>query len=62
MAEFTATDDVMTEPELLAFLCWDEDDDPEAALRPGTFQTCAGEWRREGDGSWRFWKDPEFEI
>jgi hypothetical protein len=36
----------------------DDGSDIEAALAPSVYKTCAGEWRREENGMWRFWKDP----
>jgi len=62
MADLVPTDEYETHEELLAAICWDDDEDPDAALLGGFFQTCAGAWKREPDGRWRFWMDPEFEI
>lgn len=58
MAELVRTDSVETYEDLCCTICWDDDEDIEAALAGGVYQTCAGEWRREDDGQWRFWKDP----
>ena len=61
MAELVPDREVIDQRELMSILCWDDDEDPEEALKPGVFQTCAGEWRRETDGRWRFWTDPEWD-
>lgn len=55
------TDHVESEEDLLCTICWDDDEDPQAELAPGIYKTCGGEWRREADGRWRFWTDPEVE-
>lgn len=55
-----ATDDVLPHKMFLGDICdcWDGDvDQPD--LSSGVVQVCAGEWRREQDGRWRFFKDTE---
>lgn len=54
-----ATDAIESYEDLCCTLCWDDDEDPEAALAGGVYAVAAGEWRREPDGQWRFWEDPE---
>lgn len=44
--------------DLCCAICWDDFEDPEIQLASGLYKTCAGEWRREADGRWRYWKDP----
>lgn len=58
MAKLEPTDHVETYEDLCCTLCWNDDEDPEKALAPGVYAVSAGEWRREADGQWRFWKDP----
>lgn len=53
----TRTDSVETYGNLCLIICWDDDEDIEAALAPGVYATAAGEWRREENGIWRFWQD-----
>lgn len=55
-----ATDDVLSHKMFLGdvFDCFDGDPD-QPDLSSGVVQTCAGEWRRESDGRWRFYKDTE---
>lgn len=53
----TRTEDVETYEDLCLTICWDDNEDIEAALAPGVYVTCAGEWRREENGLWRFWQD-----
>lgn len=57
---YRRTDDVLTAAELRHFIVLDDDEDADDVLRPGVFQTCAGEWRREQDGRWRWWQDVEW--
>jgi hypothetical protein len=54
----TRTDTVESYEDLLCTICWDDDEDPEAALAAGVYAVCGGEWRREEDNQWRFWEDP----
>jgi hypothetical protein len=58
MMDVKATEDVVTEDVLKAavFGMEPEDDLPE---RDGRIPVCAGEWRREPDGRWRFWENEE---
>lgn len=55
-----ATDDVLPHKMFLGDImdCWDGDPD-QPDLTGGVVQVCAGEWRREPDGRWRFFKDTE---
>lgn len=57
-----ATDDVLPHKMFLGdvFDCFDGDPD-QPDLSSGVVQTCAGEWRREADGRWRFFRDTETE-
>ena len=55
---FRRTDTVESYEDLCCTICWDDDEDPEAALQGGTYAVCCGEWRREADNQWRFWEDP----
>lgn len=57
MDTFTATADLATAEELLEIFDGGHDPDCESILASGKVQVCAGEWRREPDGRWRFWKD-----
>jgi hypothetical protein len=51
------TDSVQSYEDLCRTICWDDDEDVEAALAPGVYATAAGEWRREENDMWRFWQD-----
>jgi hypothetical protein len=55
-----ATDDVLLPKVFLGeiFDCFDGDPDA-PDLSSGVVHVCAGEWRREPNGSWRFWHDTE---
>jgi hypothetical protein len=54
------TEQVITEAELRAMLD-DEDTDSFADLiSKGATQVRGGVWRREQDGHWRFWRDPDW--
>lgn len=55
-----ATDDVLSQKIFLGDImdCFDGDSD-QPDLSSGVVQVCAGEWRREPDGRWRFYKDTE---
>ena len=59
MAKLEPTRNTETYEDLCCIICWDDDDNPEKELAGGIYKTCAGEWRREQDGLWRFWQDPE---
>lgn len=61
MTRFRATDQVVTEDALKGIICWDDDEDKDATLKPGVYQTCAGAWVREEDGRWRWHQDPDWE-
>lgn len=52
----------ISDAELRRAICWDDDEDQDLALGAGRYVTCAGEWRREQNGDWQFYKDPEVEI
>ena len=53
------TEQVITEAELRTML--DEDDDSFADLIPkGVALVRGGAWRREQDGHWRFWRNPDW--
>jgi hypothetical protein len=54
------TDQIESHEDLVCSMCWDDEEDIESALAPGVYKVAAGEWRRETDGNWRFWKDPDF--
>lgn len=56
MSELRATDDVVTTEVLFVDVFGDEVPDD----LPATIGVCAGEWRREPDGRWRFWADDNF--
>ena len=54
------TEQVITEAELRKMLD-DEDDDSFADLiSKGVAQVRGGAWRREQDGHWRFWRNPDW--
>ena len=55
-----ATDDVLLPKVFLGeiFDCFDGDPD-QPDLSSGVVQVCAGEWRREPNGCWRFWHNTE---
>ena len=54
------TEQVITEAELRTMLD-DEDDDSFADLiSKGVAQARGGAWRREQDGHWRFWRNPDW--
>ena len=54
------TEQVITEAELRTMLD-DEDDDSFADLiSKGVAQAQGGAWRREQDGHWRFWRNPDW--
>ena len=54
------TEQVITEAELRTMLD-DEDDDSFANLiSKGVAQVRGGAWRREQDGHWRFWQNPDW--
>lgn len=58
MAELIPTDDVVTLKVLHEEVFGgDEDDIPEDL--PAAIGVCAGEWRHEPDGRWRFWQHPD---
>jgi hypothetical protein len=52
------TDEVITDANLRETLVLDDD---ECFPTGDVIQTCAGEWRRDGDG-WRWWQDSEFKL
>lgn len=51
-----ATDDLATSEELLEIFDGGHDPETEGILASGKVAVCDGEWRREPDGRWRFWK------
>ena len=54
------TEQVITEAELRTMLD-DEDDDSFAdVISKGVMQVRGGAWRREEDGRWRFWQNPDW--
>ena len=54
------TEQVITEAELRTMLD-DKDDDSFADLiSKGVAQVRGGAWRRERDGHWRFWQNPDW--
>ena len=50
------TDDLATSEELLEIFDGGHDPDTEDILTSGRVPVCDGEWRREPDGRWRFWR------
>jgi len=58
--KFQRTEQIITEAELRAMLD-DEDVDSFADLvSTGVAQVRGGAWRREPDGHWRFWQNPNW--
>jgi hypothetical protein len=56
------TADVVTLKELHEEVFGGDEEEMQATDDPsGIIPVCAGEWRREPDGRWRFWADPSFE-
>lgn len=51
------TDDVATDADLRILYEYD----PEEELGDDPIEVCAGEWRRDEPGKWRFWSHPDFE-
>lgn len=56
-SRFRPTDTVETYDDLIQGICWDDDEDKEAALAGGVYVTSGGIWKREEDNQWRFWED-----
>lgn len=56
-SRFRPTDALVPYEELKASICWDDDEDQDAALATGVYVTCGGIWKREQDNEWRFWED-----
>lgn len=50
------TDDIATAEELLEIFDGGHDEETVTILNSGKVDVCDGEWRREDDGRWRFWK------
>ena len=50
------TDDLATSEELLEIFDGGHDPETETIMTSGRVAVCDGEWRREPDGRWRFWK------
>lgn len=51
------TSDVVTTRELIEDVFGGDDD---ALPDRDAIPVCAGEWRREPDGRWRFWQHPDW--
>ena len=56
MRKLVRTDDTATEQELRELFSMEPDEELYE-----TVQVCAGEWRFDGEGCWRFYSDPEWE-
>lgn len=62
MAELRPTADVVSLKVLHEEVFGGDEEEMQATDdQPGVIAVCAGEWRREPDGLWRFWADPSFE-
>lgn len=59
MATLVRTDDVVSNAELIDILGTEDDEDPLGDDK--VIAVCAGEWRRENDARWRFWRDPTWQ-
>lgn len=53
------THEAVSEQVLLTEVFGLEPDDDTSFVACGCVETCAGEWRREPDGLWRFWEGEE---